>query len=90
MHVDFFILALQKAITKYGAPEGMRSDQGSLLTSLENVTLKTYNIAISMDSKVCWRDNVFKSGCGRASNMRRLILRTPSAHHKSGSRLANT
>lgn len=60
MHTDFCIAALQEAITKYGAPEIMNSDQGSQFTSLEfTETLKAHNIAISMDGKGCWRDNVF-------------------------------
>jgi putative transposase len=60
MHADFCIAALQDAITKYGAPEIMNSDQGSQFTSLEfTETLKAHNIAISMDGKGCWRDNLF-------------------------------
>ena len=60
MHADFCIAALQEAITKYGRPEIMNSDQGSQFTSLEfTEALKAHNIAISMDGKGCWRDNVF-------------------------------
>ena len=60
MHADFCIEALNEAITKYGAPEIMNSDQGSQFTSLEfTETLKAHGIAISMDGKGCWRDNVF-------------------------------
>jgi len=60
MHTDFCIAALNEAITKHGRPEIMNSDQGSQFTSLEfTETLKAHNIAISMDGKGCWRDNVF-------------------------------
>jgi putative transposase len=60
MHADFCITALQEAITKYGAPAIMNSDQDSQFTSLEfTETLKAHSITISMDGKGCWRDNVF-------------------------------
>ena len=60
MHADFCIEALNEAITKYGRPEIMNSDQGSQFTSLEfTETLKAHGVAISMDGKGCWRDNVF-------------------------------
>jgi putative transposase len=60
MSTDFCIEALQEAITRYGTPEIFNTDQGSQFTSLEfTEVLKTHGIAISMDGKGCWRDNVF-------------------------------
>ena len=57
---DFCIEAVQEAIARYGAPEIFNTDQGSQFTSLEfTQLLKEYCIAISMDGKGCWRDNVF-------------------------------
>jgi putative transposase len=59
MHADFCIEALQEAITRYGKPEIVNTDQGSQFTSMEFIeVLKTHEIAISMDGKGCWRDNV--------------------------------
>ena len=51
---------LEEAIGKYGKPEIFNSDQGSQFTS-EAFTgvLLAHKIAISMDGKGSWRDNVF-------------------------------
>jgi putative transposase len=60
MTTDFCIEAVQEAIARYGAPEIFNTDQGSQFTSLEfTQLLKDHGIAISMDGKGCWRDNVF-------------------------------
>ena len=57
---DFCVDALQEAITRYGKPEIFNTDQGSQFTSLDfTQVLKDHQIAISMDGKGCWRDNVF-------------------------------
>lgn len=60
MTADFCIEALEEAVARYGAPEIMNTDQGSQFTSSEFIaTLEANGIAISMDGKGCWRDNVF-------------------------------
>ena len=57
---DFCIEAVQEAMNKYGKPEIFNTDQGCQFTSLEFTgLLKDNDIQISMDSKGCWRDNVF-------------------------------
>jgi putative transposase len=57
---DFCIEAVQEAIDRHGTPEIFNTDQGSQFTSLEfTQLLKNNGIAISMDGKGCWRDNVF-------------------------------
>jgi putative transposase len=57
---DFCVDALEEAIARYGAPEIMNTDQGSQFTGSEFIgTLERHHIAISMDGKGCWRDNVF-------------------------------
>ncbi len=57
---DFCVEALEEAISRYGAPEIVNTDQGSQFTGSEFIdVLKRRNIAISMDGKGCWRDNVF-------------------------------
>jgi len=57
---DFCIEALQEAIERYGTPEIFNTDQGAQFTS-EAFTgvLKDHGIAISMDGKGRWVDNVF-------------------------------
>ena len=52
--------AVQEAINRYGTPEVFNTDQGSQFTSIEFTgLLKQNGIAISMDGKGCWWDNVF-------------------------------
>jgi putative transposase len=60
MEADFCVEALQQAIAKYGVPEIMNTDQGSQLTGAEFIgELNKHGIAISMDGRGQWRDNVF-------------------------------
>jgi len=60
MTTDFCIEAVEEAIARYGVPEIFNTDQGSQFTSMEFTgLLKQHDIAISMDGKGCWRDNVF-------------------------------
>ena len=57
---DFCVEAVAEAIARYGKPEIFNTDQGSQFTSQEFTgLLKENGIAISMDGKGCWRDNVF-------------------------------
>ena len=57
---DPCIDALEEAIMKYGSPEIMNTDQGSPFTSSAFIALlQEHSIQVSMDSKGCWRDNVF-------------------------------
>jgi putative transposase len=60
MEAGFCIAAVEEAIARYGKPEIFNTDQGSQFTS-EAFTglLKQHGIAISMDGKGSWRDNVF-------------------------------
>jgi putative transposase len=60
MEADFCIEALEEALAKHGKPEIFNTDQGSQFTSAEftGMLLKS-GIAISMDGKGSWRDNVF-------------------------------
>jgi putative transposase len=51
---------LEEAIAKYGCPEIFNTDQGSQFTSESFTnTLHSNGIAISMDGKGRWMDNVF-------------------------------
>jgi putative transposase len=60
MEADFCIEALEEALTKHGAPEIFNTDQGSQFTSAAFTGVLIANeIAISMDGKGAWRDNVF-------------------------------
>jgi len=60
MEADFCIEAVQEALAKHGKPEIFNTDQGSQFTSAAFTGLLADNaIAISMDGKGSWRDNVF-------------------------------
>ena len=56
----FCVDALEEAISKFGCPEIFNTDQGSQFTAeVFTDTLRANNIAISMDGKGRWMDNVF-------------------------------
>jgi len=60
MEVDFCIGALQEALAHHGKPEIFNTDQGSQFTSAAfTQVLKDAGIAISMDGRGRWMDNVF-------------------------------
>ena len=60
LSTDFCIEAVQEAFGRFGCPQIFNTDQGSQFTSEEFTTLlKEKGVAISMDGKGCWRDNVF-------------------------------
>ena len=60
LEADFCVEALNEAIVRFGPPEIMNTDQGSQFTSAEFTDeLKRNGIAISMDGRGQWRDNVF-------------------------------
>jgi putative transposase len=60
MEVDFCLEAVEEALARHGKPEIFNTDQGSQFTSQLFTGLLIDNaIAISMDGKGSWRDNVF-------------------------------
>ena len=60
MEADFCIEALEEALAKHGKPKIFNTDQGSQFTSVDFTgVLKKNGVAISMDGKGSWRDNVF-------------------------------
>jgi putative transposase len=60
METDFCIEAVEEALARHGKPEIFNTDQGSQFTSEAFTRLLPRNeIAISMDGKRAWRDNVF-------------------------------
>jgi putative transposase len=60
MEADFCVEALEEAIGRHGKPALFNSDQGSQFTSeaFTSVLLRN-DVAVSMDGKGAWRDNVF-------------------------------
>jgi putative transposase len=60
MEADFCVEAVEEALARYGKPEIFNTDQGGQFTGEAFTGLLLKNgIAISMDGKGAWRDNVF-------------------------------
>ena len=60
MEAEFCVEALREALAKHGEPEIFNTDQGSQFTSIDFTgVLLEHGVAISMDGKGAWRDNVF-------------------------------
>ena len=59
LDVSFCVVALNEALARHGCPTVFNTDQGSQFTSRAFLeVLRGHGIAISMDGKGCWRDNV--------------------------------
>ncbi len=76
MEADFCVEALEEALAKYGRPEIFNTDQGSQFTgaAFTDVLLKA-GVAISMDGKGSWRDNVFVERLWRSVKYEEVYLR---------------
>ncbi len=76
LEAAFCIEALEEALARYGRPEIFNTDQGSQFTSHDftGVLLKN-EIAISMDGKGAWRDNVFVERLWRSIKYEEVYLR---------------
>lgn len=75
MTTDFCLESVQEAIHRYGTPDIFNIDQGSQFTSVEFTKLLIDNrIAISMDGKGCWRDNVFVERLWKSVNYEEVYL----------------
>jgi putative transposase len=76
MEASFCIEALEEALAKYGKPEIYNTDQGSQFTSQAFTDVLIGNgIAISMDGKGSWRDNVFVERLWRTIKYEEVYLR---------------
>ena len=80
MQADFCMAAVEEAIAKYGVPEFFNTDPGRQFTA-EAFTglLKQHGIAISMDGKGAWRDNVFVERLWRTIKYDEVYLKPMSA-----------
>ena len=76
MEVDFCIAAVEEAMARHGKPDIFNTDQGSQFTSAAFTGLLADNgIAISMDGKGAWRDNVFVERLWRSVKYEEVYLR---------------
>jgi putative transposase len=70
------IEALEEALARYGCPRIFNTDQGSQFTSHDFTSVLLKNeIAISMDGKGAWRDNVFVERLWRSLKYEEVYLK---------------
>ena len=76
LDTEFCIEALEEALRRFGAPEIFNTDQGAQFTC-EAFTgaLKDHGVAISMDGKGRWMDNVFVERLWRSVKYEDVYLR---------------
>jgi putative transposase len=71
----FCLAAVEEAIARYGRPTIFNTDQGAQFTSADFTgLLKDHGIAISMDGKGCWRDNIFVERLWRSLKYEEIYL----------------
>ena len=90
---EAMIEALQEALERYGRPAIFNTDQGSQFTSTDFIkVLQDAEVAISMDGKGAWRDNVFVERLWRTIKYEEIYLRAytsvPEARASIGRYLA--
>lgn len=76
MEAAFCIETVEEALARYGRPEIFNTDQGSQFTSVAFTDLlKAHGIAISMDGRGAWRDNVFVERLWRSVKYEEVYLK---------------
>ena len=76
MDASFCIEAVEEALARHGKPAIFNTDQGSQFTSMAFTgVLKAAGIAISMDGRGAWRDNVFVERLWRTIKYEEVYLR---------------
>ena len=81
---DFCVEALEEALAKFGPPEIFNTDQGAQFTCEEWLApLKGADVAISMDGKGRWIDNVFIERLWRSVKYEDVYLREYSNGHEA-------
>jgi putative transposase len=76
MEVDFCLDAVEEALVRHGKPDIFNTDQGSQFSSAAFTGLLLDNeIAISMDGRGAWRDNVFVERLWRSVKYEEVYLR---------------
>jgi putative transposase len=76
MEASFCVATLEDALACHGKPEIINTDQGSQFTGTAFIGVLVKNdIAISMDGKGAWRDNVFVERLWRSVKYEEVYLR---------------
>jgi putative transposase len=89
MEVSFCIEAVEEALMRYGKPGIFNTDQGSQFTSQAFTgLLNEKGVAISMDGRSSWRDNVFVERLWRTIKYEEVYLRAYNSVSEARSSLA--
>ncbi len=76
MEAAFCVEALEEALARHGKPDIFNTDQGSQFTANDFTSVLTAaGVAISMDGKGAWRDNVFVERLWRTVKYEEVYLR---------------
>jgi putative transposase len=76
LEAAFCVEALEEALARFGKPTIFNTDQGSQFTGAAFIgVLSSRNIAISMDGRGAWRDNVFVERLWRTIKYEEVYLR---------------
>jgi putative transposase len=76
MEAAFCVETLEDALARHGKPDIFNTDQGSQFTGSAFIgVLATHDIAISMDGKGAWRDNVFVERLWRSVKYEEVYLK---------------
>ncbi len=76
LEVEFCLDAVEEALARHGRPDIFNTDQGSQFTSADFTGLLLGNdIAVSMDGRGAWRDNVFVERLWRSVKYEEVYLR---------------
>ena len=76
MEAAFCVATLEDALARHGKPEIFNTDQGSQFTGAAfTAVLASHGIAISMDGRGAWRDNVFVERLWRSVKHEEVYLR---------------
>jgi putative transposase len=76
LETEFCLDAVNEALARHGKPEIFNTDQGSQFTSVAFTgMLLAHEIAISMDGRGAWRDNVFVERLWRSVKYEEVYLR---------------
>lgn len=87
---DFCVEALEEALSNFGPPEIFNTDQGAQFTCEAWLApLKEAGVAISMDGKGRWIDNVFIERLWRSVKYEEVYLRAYAEGHQAQRSLAN-
>jgi putative transposase len=90
MEAEHAVAALEEAFAKYGLPEIVNTDQGSQFTStVFTDAVLSRGIALSMDGKGSWRDNVFIERLWRSVKYEEIYLKAYESVGQARKSIAN-